>query len=380
MPWGTIGPDNVIPYQNAGVVPQSVMWIGINFYANRCPLLGELTIKETGAEVIKTNHDNFRPRNPIARTNAGYTSTAANIVVTDATLFQPGDLIEVDSERFLVTNINNTTSVGVAYAQEGTTQANHTNNTAIFLVTNARTGAQMDESAISRQPTVIDTWPQIVSSPYQIGGAFQATSSTFGGAVDARTRNKMIAMQHTMDDFESAMYYAKGQARNNTISNPTMKGAFNFCTTNVVTSPVNASSYKPSDFVRDTIQACYDKGGNPDTCIVSTSFLTGLHVWGFNFQQIVPAATALGVRIQQLYTPFLPGIKIIPAPHLKGGSAFCFNSKEVCIQMRRQLFDNERGNRGDLYEGEYIMDGCIDIENEHHQAVVSGITTFAVQS
>lgn len=378
MPFATSGID--LPYQsvNAGVIPGSVFWLGINFYADRCPLLSHLDKGPLGALSFIMNNDNYRPRSSF--TAAAYTSTGATLTVTDSSLFTVGDVIQVDSERFLVTNINNANTIAVTYAFEGTTQANHVNNSVITLVTNARTGGDVDQNAINRIPTVVTQYSQTVQHAVQVAGNQQSATNYMGGAVTPLQRARMLALQHTMDDFESAMYYGKGQGVNASVNNQVMKGFQTLLTTNSTTSPTNASSYKPSDLVRDTVQKCYTAGGNPDTLIVAPSFLVGLETWGFNLQLIPPKSTELGVRIQELYVPFLNGIRIIPAPLLASGQAICFNSAEVKVRVKRQLDYIPRGIRGDATEGDVIMEGALDVENEYHHAWLSGVTGFAVQS
>ena len=76
-------------------------------------------------------------------------------------------------------------------------------------------------------------------------------------------RDRMLAMQHVMDDFESACYYGKGVPLSSATSRPLMKGIQTLIQTNNVTTPTNAAAYKPSDLVRDTLQACFNGGGNP---------------------------------------------------------------------------------------------------------------------
>jgi hypothetical protein len=38
---------------------------------------------------------------------------------------------------------------------------------------------------------------------------------------------------------------------------------------------------------------------------------------------------------------------------------------------------NMRGNRGDMLEGDWIMEGAVEVVNEAHHAWVDGITAFS---
>jgi hypothetical protein len=195
-------------------------------------------------------------------------------------------------------------------------------------------------------------------------------------------RDRMLAMQHVMDDFESATYYGRAQAMSSTVTRPTMLGlgggtTYGLVRTNFTTSPTNAAAYKPSDLVRDTIQAVFNGGGNPTVLLVSTDFLNGLAVWGHAAMRLQAGANVFGTPIDLFEAPFLSGISVIPAPLLRPGTAICLSDPEVRIRLKRPMIDKPRGSRGDAFEGDIIMEGAIELDNEAHHAWVSGVTAFA---
>lgn len=366
------------PYSNANAIPYDVYRIGINYYPNRIPLQYRLDKLPCGALTFYLNSDNYRPKTTV--TTAAYTSAGTSLTVSDTTGFDVGDVLECESERFIVTAVANANTLTVTGAYEGTTQANHANNTTVTLITNARTGGEVDQSAISMLPATVAQYCQTVQHAYQVGGSLQSTSNFMDGAVTPLDRDRMMAMQNSLDDFERACYYGKGIATNATVSRPTMKGFKTLFSTNSVTSPTNASAYKPSDFTRDVLQSCFDQGGEPDTILVSTNFLTGFFQWGWLLQAAPNPPTALGVEVSTWVVPFLSGIQIVPAPLLASGTAVAFNSREVRLRIKRALNDYPRGRRGDAAEGDFIMEGAIEVENQAHHSWTSGVTGFAVQS
>lgn len=379
MPWGATQGIQT-PYQsvNANAIPFDVFRMAINWFPNRCPLLYQLSKLPLNSFTFYTNDDTYRPRTTTL--GGAYTSTGTTLTVADTTGLSVGDVLEVDSERFLVTTINNANTVTVTYAFEGTTNANHNNASTVTIITNARTGADVDQSAMSRIPSTVAQYSQTIQHPYQIGGSLQSASNYMDGAITPLDRDRMMAIQHVMDDFERACYLGKGQALSSTVSNQTMKGFKTRLTTNNTTSPTNASSYKPSDFNRDVLQKCFTYGGEPDMILVSSEFLTGLFTWGYTLQQLNVGETELGIKPTVFTVPFLNGVRLIPAPLLPSYTAIAFNTREVRLRIKRDLMIKERGSRGDAIEGDVIMEGAIEIENESHHAMVSGITGFAVQS
>ncbi len=129
----------------------------------------------------------------------------------------------------------------------------------------------------------------------------------------------------------------------------------------------------------DTIQKAVNGGGNPDACLCSIDFLTGLLTWGFAKQQVnTPNLNILGLPIKEVTVPFASGpITFIPSYQMNSGTAVVLTSSDVCMRYMRQEFWNARGNRGDAREGDYIGDICVEVGHPGWHAWVSGITSFA---
>ena len=62
---------------------------------------------------------------------------------------------------------------------------------------------------------------------------------------------------------------------------------------------------------------------------------------------------------------------------LRPGTAICLCDPEVRIRLKRPMIDKPRGSRGDAFEGDIIMEGAIELDNEAHHAWVTGVTAFA---
>jgi hypothetical protein len=380
MPWGnTAGIQVPYPYSNAGAIPADIFRLGIEYFPNRCPLLYHLSKMPLNALTFYMNSDAFRPRT--ATLNAAHdSSNSTTLTLVDATGIDVGDVVEIDSERLLVTAVNNGTTITVTNAYEGTSAVNHNNGSTVTIITSAATGAEVDKNALSMLPAMVAQYAQTCQKAYQVGGALASTGNFMDGQIAPLDRDRMMALQHVMDDFERACYLGKGAALSSTVTRQTMKGLKTLCTTNNVTSPTNLSAYKPSDFTRDTLYACFAQGGEPNMLFVSKEFLTGLQTWGYTLQQVQVGATALGIQPTVFNVSWLGGVQIIPAPLLPAYTAFAINTREVKLRIKRPLDDYPRGRRGDAIEGDMIMEGAIEVENQSHQAWVQGITGFAVQS
>ncbi|MBV8487687.1 MAG: DUF5309 family protein, partial [Planctomycetaceae bacterium] len=376
------GPLTQFTAFNAGVIPNDVFGVAINWFVNRTPLVSRLPKLPTGSPQFLVTNDNYRPRSNPLNNGGQVTAAATTIGMTDASIFDIGDVLQLEQEYLLVTGTPdsgtsavNTLTVVRGYA--GTTAAAHNDQLPVYLVSNSRTGAELNITSVSRIPQAVTQYCQTVQHAYQVGGALQSDSNYITGFATPLDRDRMLAIQHVMDDFESACYYGKGVPLSATGSRPLMKGISSLLQTNVVTSPTNAAAYKPSDLVRDTIQACFNGGGNPTVLVVSTDFLSGFAVWGHAAMRLQAGSNVFGTPIDLFEAPFLSGISIIPAPLLRPGTAICLSDPEVRIRLKRPMIDKPRGSRGDAFEGDIIMEGAIEVDNEAHHAWVTGVTAFA---
>lgn len=374
----------------AGVIPYDVFGVAINWYINRTPLIARLPKLPVGSPNFLITRDNYRPRSVVQTGIADNTNTSVTIAVTtvgawtisDATIFDVGDVIQCDTEYMLVTapgtvTGNNTITVVRGYA--GSTAAAHTNTSPLYLVTNTRTGAELEVKSVSRIPQTQQQWCQTVQHAYQVGGSLQSDTNYVTGFASPLDRDRMLAMQHVMDDFENAIYNGPGMALTGgtNMTRPAMYGLTSLFATNNTTTPTNGAAYKPQDLIRDTIQKATDNGGNPSLMLVSTDFLTGFSVWANPLIRMEAGDNAFGTAIDLFESPFLDGIDVIPAPLLRPGTAVVFTVPEIRIRLKRPMFDKPRGSRGDAQEGDIIMEGAIEVDNEAHHAIVTGITGYA---
>ena len=368
-------------FDNAAQVRNEIAVISINWFANRCPLVTRIPRLPVGSTTFSIVSRTYRSRSTTTGA-AVANNTVTSITLADASPFMQGDILELASgERVIVTadpdTTNNTVTVTRGY--EGTTAAAQNNSTTVYLIGNARTGAEVNQTGTGYKPTAVTQQCQTFQHPVQIGGSMQAQTEfvTEPGVSTPFDQFKMDALQNLMDDMETSAYYATGVAQASG-NRPIMKGIKALIASgNVTTSPTNAGAYKPTDLIRDTLEKARTYGGNPDVLFVSPNFMTGFATWGHAALRIDSGTTAFGVPVKSFEAPFLEGITVIEAPLLRPYTAFCLTSAEARMRMKRNEFWQPRGSRGDAYEGDWIAEGAIEVDNPAHHAWVSGITAFS---
>lgn len=366
-------------FDNQAQIRNDITVVAINWFLNRCPLVTRTPRLPCGSTTFTMVSRTFRSRTAQLAATAGTTDTQLTLV--DASALMNGDVLElVSGERVEITADPNlaTNVVQVRRGAEGTTAATGAANDTIRLIANSRSGAEINQSGVAYKPVGITQYCQTWQHPVQVSGSLQASSSyqTQPGVQTPFEQNKMDALQNMMDDMEACSYYGKGE--DPSVSNrPKQKGLKTLFSTNNTTSPINAGAYKPTDFIRDTLEKCRTGGGDPDVVLLSTNFMTGLATWGHAAQRIDAGVNVFGTPIDVFEAPFLGGVSIIEAPLLKPFTAVCLTSSEIRMRMKRNEFWNPRGTRGDAFEGDWMAEGAVEVDNQAHHAWLEGVTAFS---
>jgi len=366
-------------FDNQAQIRNDIYAVTSNWFVNRCPLVTRTPRLPVGSTTFTMIKHSFRSR--IAALAVPVALADAQIGLVDASPFMNGDVLELASgERVELTNDPNpaTNIVTVRRGVEGTTVATGAVSDSIRLISNSRTGSEINQNGISFKPVGVTQFCQTWQHPVQVGGSLQASAGYAGsrGETTPFEQDKMIALQNLMDDMEVSSYYGRGEDPAVT-ARPKQKGLKTLLMTNNVTIPTNASSYTASDFMRDTLERCRVNGGDPDVLILASNFMSGLATWGQAVQRIDAGTNVFGTPIKIFEAPFLGGVSVIEAPLLKPFTAIALTSGEVRMRMKRNEFWCPRGSRGDAFEGDWVAEGAIEVENESYHAWVEGITAFS---
>ncbi len=372
------GIQNAFDYQ--AQIRNDIHVVATNWFVNRCPLITRVPRVPSGSTTFTIVSRTVRPR--IATIASGVAVGDTQITLVDATPYMTGDVLELPSGERVEITADPVAASGVAQVRrgvEGTPPQASASGGIVRLIGNSRTGAEVNQTGVALRPVGVTQYCQTFQHPVQIGGSLQATASMDlpSGVRTPFDQNKMDALQNLMDDLEVSSYYGRGEDPS-VGGRPKQKGIRSLVNSNnVTTNPTNSAAYKPTDFIRDTMEKCRINGGDPDVLLVSSNFMTGLATWGQAVMRIDAGRSVFGVPIDVFEAPFLGGVSIIEAPLLRPFSAICLTSAEVRLRMKRNEFWMPRGSRGDAYEGDWVAEGAIEVENPLHHAWVEGITAFS---
>jgi hypothetical protein len=366
-------------FDNSAEIVNDIYVVTSNWFVNRCPIVTRTPRVPVGSTTFSIVSRHFRPRT--ATLGAAVAATDVQIALVDASPFMNGDVLQLASgERVEIIadpNLANNT-ISVRRSAEGTTAATGAANDTILLISNSRTGAEINQNGVALRPIGINQFCQTWQHPVQVGGSLQSSSAyrTSPGIRTPFEQSKMDALQNLMDDMESSTYYGIGDDPA-VAARPKQKGLKALLSINNTTNPVNSGAYKPTDFLRDTLQAARSGGGDPDVLLLSTNFMLGLATWGQAVMRLNAGTNVFGTPIDVFEAPFLGGVTIIEAPLLRPFTAVALTSTEVRMRMKRNEFWNPRGTRGDSFEGDWMAEGAVEIENPSHHAWLEGVTAFS---
>ena len=382
-----------LPTAQAGIEARNDVTVAIrNWFANRNPLITRLPyIPVDRVDFLMYDHL-YRPVSTTLSASLAATTTT-QLTLTDNTFLMNHDILEVvdsggNGSEYVQVNTDPAGS-GVVYITRsigGTTAITASSGSTVYVIGNSRTGSEVSQTGLTSVGTARTQYCQTFQFPVQIGGSAQTTRAQVfpGGIQSPYDFNQTVQLQNMIDSMETACYYGKAQAplTTNTSQTAVMNGLKWILTTNNIglatsTTPTNATAYGPGDLVRDTLQAARLNGGEPDLLIVGPDWMTAFSLWGQAVMRIPAGETVFGTPIDAYEAPFLHGVTIVEAPLLRAGTAIALTSSEVYIRVKRQPYWNQRGNRGDMVEGDWIAEAAIEVVNQAHHSWLDSVTGFA---
>lgn len=365
-------------------IPKSYQGVSNEWYINRDPLFARLPKAPVGSPRFQMVGHKFRTRLNVV--DGVVVAGANSLVLQDATNLMVGDVLQNMTTGEAIEVIGaptQGTTITIRRGIGGTSSSAIADGEILSLIGNSRTGAEVNQVAVSSRATAAEQYVQTFQHVVSIGGLVQASSSYVmdPSQVTPFDQNRMDALQNLMDDIEYSSFYGVGE---DPVVAPTGRGKQfgirSFLTSNKVVSPTAKNSYKPSDFVSDTIQRCFANGGNPDLILCSTDWITGLQRWSLPLQRLDAGESKFGQRITAFSCPFLGDLTLVPCPMLRPRTAVVLSSSEVRFRVLRPISWEPYGRTGDAEQGHWIASVAIELENENHHAWVEGIVTFVAES
>ena len=314
--------------------------------------------------------DTYSPMYGTVASGLASDSAATTFTASDGSVFQPGDVIVVESEYMWVSAVSgNTVTVTRNYSG---TQATHANSSTAYIRSRARLeGASADDSHYTA-PT----------SGYNYSFILQKTIEV--SRTDARIQRYGISnvgeyeidkkMDELKIDLTRKPYYGVRGAGSTTT--PRDAGGFDtFITTNVTACASDALTLKN---VEDMVQTIWDAGGNP-SLIVCGGWAKRKIVSFFEGAVRTERSERLGgVTIDKIQTAMGPNLDVLVDRYCPTNKAYVLTPEKVGYVTIDDLFYEDLAKTKDtaLY-GQIVGEYGFVVAAEKHHGIISGFSTSA---
>lgn len=300
-------------------------------------------------------------------------STITTITVTDGSIFQPGDVIQADSEYMWVSAVStNDLTVTRDYGGALSTQATHASDVTIYLRSRARLEGASAASSHFTQPTSGTNYSFILQKSIEISRT--DTRITRYGINDLKAYEIDKKTKELTRDLARKPYYGVRGAGSATT--PRDAGGFDtFIATNVTAA---ASAALTQKMVEDALQSCWDNGGNPKLLACGawakrkiTSFYEGSvrtdrseQLGGVTISRIL---TALGQEVDVLVDRYCPANKM-----------YLLDTDYIGYITIDDLFYEDLAKTKDTGAyGQIVGEYGFVVAHEKAHAIISGFSTTA---
>ena len=307
----------------------------------------------------------------VANGTVDITTNATNWTVADASIFQDGHVILVDSEYMVVKAADTANNTITVYARDyGGTNATHATNAAIEIVGMARL-----EGDDADYGPIVD-----ISAPYNYTSIFQKALNISGtqqvidqhGITNEFEYQSMKAIPHLLRLVEKACFHGVRQA--GSASAPrSMGGLATFITDNTV----NAGGGIAKSDVDIAMEYVYLDGGNPDLLVLNPAVARDLKdlIDTSSYVHLAYENSQVGMQPVQRFVTQYGALQIVMSRFCPVSLAFVCDSRKVGLYSLRPFAWKELAMSGDSRKGEVVGEFSLLVANDKSHGKIYGITS-----
>ena len=310
--------------------------------------MGKFNFVNREGKIFEWLEDTFTPVTDAIATGAASSSTTTTFTVTTAALWQPGDIVLVESEKIWVSGMSGAVAT-VVRGVGSTSPATHANTTATTRIGRARIdGDDADDSPSTE-----------VTSGYNYTQIFQRTINI------ARTKEKLAEygvdsweeyqidkyMKELMMDLNKLPY--RGERVTGTASAARMSGGFDDFITDNVTDVGSAALTK--DHIDDTLQNIWNDGGNPTLIITGAHAQRKINDFYEGFVSTDRMEQAGGILIKKLLHPISGTVlDVLVDRHCPTNELWILSPEHIAYYAFDPFFYEQLAKTGDARKGQVV--------------------------
>ena len=340
----------------------------------------ELSKRATPDPRFQHLQDELEPRFDAINAGAGYASGITSIVVDNGAYFAQHDLVLVTrtAELMRVTAVAGNTLTVVRGV--GSTAAAIVDNDELSLVGSAQPEGDTSKPARSSNPTTLTNYTQIFRRPWELTGTAIATENTTNPH-DWDYQAETVGIEHKRD-IERALLFGK-PSEDTSGSQPrrTTGGLIHWLMSNVTDA---GGTFTEVEF-NTAMRTGFRYGGKRKIAMASPLATSVLNTYPAGKVQVSQSERVYGVDVTTFTSPF-GALRLVTNWELEGsrygGYLVCFDKEQVAYRY----LANQKANRdskvhsniqapdADTRKDEWLTEAGLQVSNEKHGFVVTGIT------
>ncbi|MBW8012506.1 MAG: hypothetical protein FVQ83_14920 [Chloroflexi bacterium] len=320
---------------------------------------------------IELLEDELDPLETTANHGTTITTTATTLTVADASVFQDGHVIKLDSEYLVVKSANTTSNQIVVYSRSyGGTNATHGATVSIEIVGMARLeGDDADYGPIG-DITAPFNYTSIFQKAIQVSGTQQAISQY--GIDDEFMYQSNKAVPHLLRLVERSAFHGVRDA--GSASAPRSMGNLGtFITDNTVAAGGAITKADVDNLMEEVIV----DGGYPDLLVMNPRVANDLRnlLDSSSFVRVSQDENKLGLNaIERVMTQY-GELELVMDRWCPTSEAYVLESGKVGFYTLRPFETYELARAGDSLKGEVVGEFSLLAANDKAHGKITGITT-----
>jgi hypothetical protein len=301
--------------------------------------------------------------------NGSIASNTTAVTVDDASIFQEGHIILIDSEQMWVSAVNTSSEVLTVTRGYSGTQASHADNAAVEIVGMARLeGDESDDIAFTDR-TVGSNYTQILHKEIKVSRTHEQLSQY--GIADEFDYQAAKAVPELVRLLEKQLY--RGARKAGSATTPRAMGGFG---TFITDNTINAGGAVTQADFEDALEAAFNDGGyGPWAAFCSPSNMQVIKNFydSSNFLQVSREETTAGMVIQDIVTPF-GNVSLVMDRWAPSGTIYIVDPEHAGMLTYYPFTQEPLSKGGDYEKGEVVGEFTLCVRQDKAHAVITGIS------
>lgn len=327
-------------------------------------------IRDNGTKV-EWLEDEYAPLSDVAAQGTTITTNTTVLTVTDASIFQDGHVIQIDSEYMVVSAVDTTGNTLNVYSRSyGGTNATHVSTATINIVGMARL-----EGDDADYVGLVD-----ITAPFNYTSIFQKALKITGtegvvdeyGYEDVFAYQAMKAIPELSRLLELSLFH--GTRAVGTASTPRSLGGLGTFITNNTVDAAGAIAKTDIDNLAESIQL---DGGMPDLFVCHPSIANDIRALldSSSFVRLTQENSVFGMQAIDAIRTQYGNLRMVESLWCPSGTAYMLDSSRVGLYELRPFGWYPLAKTGDSRKAEVVGEFSLAVGNDKAHGKITGITT-----